>query len=100
MLPPGLPGIQAELRAGMVPEQPASTTISATSAGLNMRTPVGEHELILDCDGQAVASAELFFSFVPADRFSPGFRDEVLEGYLARLGSTAPMNSGDLPQDR
>ena len=32
-----------------------------------------------EVNGQAVCSAELMFTFVPGDRFAPGYRDEVLE---------------------
>lgn len=42
---------------------------------------------IADCRLQVgdrhVSSAELFFSFVPTDRFAPNYRDEVLDRYLA-----------------
>ena len=34
--------------------------------------------------GRKVSSAELMFSFTPADSFAPGYRDEVLESYLAQ----------------
>jgi len=30
-----------------------------------------------------VSSAELFFTFAPPDKFTPGLRDDVLERYLA-----------------
>lgn len=46
-----------------------------------------------EVDGQTVCSAEVFFSFVPADRFSAGFQDEVLERYLASRRLAAPMDS-------
>ena len=46
-----------------------------------------------EVDGQTVCSAEVFFSFVPEARFSVGFRDEVLERYLASRGSTSPLDS-------
>ena len=49
-----------------------------------------------EVDGQAVCSAEVFFSFVPEGRFSPGFRDEVLERFLASRGPAAPMDPGVL----
>jgi 3-hydroxyacyl-[acyl-carrier-protein] dehydratase len=33
--------------------------------------------------GKRVCSAELLFSFMPIERFAPGYRDEVLESFLA-----------------
>ena len=36
--------------------------------------------------GRAVAQARLFFSFMPIDSFAPGFRDQMLEDFLAREG--------------
>lgn len=33
---------------------------------------------------RAVAQAKLFFSFMPIEGFAPGFRDPVLEDFLAR----------------
>jgi 3-hydroxyacyl-[acyl-carrier-protein] dehydratase len=36
-----------------------------------------------DVAGRAVAQAQLFFSFMPIDTFAPGFRDRVLEEFLA-----------------
>ena len=36
-----------------------------------------------EVDGSAICSAELLFTFMPAEKFSPGLRDEVLDRYLA-----------------
>jgi 3-hydroxyacyl-[acyl-carrier-protein] dehydratase len=33
--------------------------------------------------GRRVCSADLLFTFLPLEKFAPGFRDEVLESYLA-----------------
>jgi 3-hydroxyacyl-[acyl-carrier-protein] dehydratase len=33
--------------------------------------------------GRAVAQAKLFFAFMPLDNLSPGFKDQVLEDFLA-----------------
>lgn len=33
------------------------------------------------------AQAKLFFSFLPADQLAPDFRDDLLEGFLARVGA-------------
>ena len=40
----------------------------------------------IDIDGKKICSAELLFSFVPLDQFSPGYKDDVLEDYLAKSG--------------
>jgi 3-hydroxymyristoyl/3-hydroxydecanoyl-(acyl carrier protein) dehydratase len=37
----------------------------------------------LEVAGKKVGSADLMFAFLPYDRFGPGYRDEVLEAYLA-----------------
>jgi len=37
----------------------------------------------IETDGRLVCSAELFFTFIAADRFAPGYRDEVLERFMA-----------------
>jgi len=38
----------------------------------------------VEVHSRVVAMADLFFAFVPRDRFAAGLRDEVLEAYLAR----------------
>ena len=47
----------------------------------------------LDCsvkvDGSIAAQATLLFAFVPADKFAPDYRDEILDRFLIRsAGST------------
>ncbi len=37
----------------------------------------------IEVDQKRVADAELFFTFVPIQNFAPGYRDEVLERFLA-----------------
>jgi 3-hydroxyacyl-[acyl-carrier-protein] dehydratase len=37
----------------------------------------------IEVGGQRVSDAELFFTFVPMQQLAPGYRDEVLERYLA-----------------
>ncbi len=37
----------------------------------------------VEVNGARVCSADLFFSFLPMDRFAPGYRDEVLDSFLA-----------------
>jgi 3-hydroxymyristoyl/3-hydroxydecanoyl-(acyl carrier protein) dehydratase len=36
----------------------------------------------IEVDGKQVCSAELFFGFLPADQFAPGYKDVVLEQFL------------------
>jgi 3-hydroxyacyl-[acyl-carrier-protein] dehydratase len=36
--------------------------------------------------GNRVCTAELLFSFLPMEKFAPGYRDEVLEAFLASRG--------------
>ena len=43
-------------------------------------------ECLAEVNGQPVAQAKLFFSFMPASSFAVEFRDAVLEDYLARQG--------------
>jgi 3-hydroxyacyl-[acyl-carrier-protein] dehydratase len=38
-----------------------------------------------------ICSAELFFSFVPMDKFAPGFTDEVLESYLKMISGKGQL---------
>jgi len=37
----------------------------------------------IEVGGSRVSDAELFFTFAPTQQFAPGYRDEVLERYLA-----------------
>jgi 3-hydroxyacyl-[acyl-carrier-protein] dehydratase len=37
----------------------------------------------VDVRGKRVCTAELLFSFLPIEKFAPGYRDEVLESFLA-----------------
>jgi hypothetical protein len=36
----------------------------------------------LEVDDKKLCSAELFFAFVPHEKFAPGYRDKVLERFL------------------
>jgi 3-hydroxyacyl-[acyl-carrier-protein] dehydratase len=40
-------------------------------------------ECYVEVDGKKACKAELFFTFVPMDKFSPGYVDEILESYLS-----------------
>jgi 3-hydroxyacyl-[acyl-carrier-protein] dehydratase len=44
----------------------------------------------IEIGGRPVCSAELLFSFVIMEKFAPGYRDEVLERYLAMQKSGEP----------
>lgn len=48
----------------------------------------------VEVDHQMVCSAELMFSFVLMENFSPGYRDEVLERFLARAKTGATPLGG------
>ncbi len=41
-------------------------------------------------NAKEVAAAELFFAFLDSANLAPGYRDEVLENYLARRDSLTP----------
>ena len=42
----------------------------------------------VEVQGTKVCSAELFFAFVPREKFSPDYRDEVLEEYMRKKRSS------------
>ncbi|MEI6083177.1 MAG: 3-hydroxyacyl-ACP dehydratase FabZ family protein [Verrucomicrobiota bacterium] len=63
---------------------PGKTVILVADIKLN-RPQLATADCRAEVDGQPVCSAEIFFSFVPADRFSPELRDEVLDNYLKSL---------------
>ncbi len=39
----------------------------------------------IEIEGRRICSAELFFSFVPMNKFAPDFKDEILESYLSKI---------------
>ncbi len=43
-------------------------------------------ECRVEVAGRSAAQAKLFFSFLPLDKLAAGFRDDLLEDYLARQG--------------
>ncbi len=47
----------------------------------------------VEIGGRPVCSAELLFSFVNMEKFAPGYRDEILERYLATHQPDAPLKS-------
>jgi 3-hydroxyacyl-[acyl-carrier-protein] dehydratase len=73
---------KASFRRWVRPDERADIHAEVTSsapqhASAQCRVAVG---------GEEVARAELLFSFVPRSQFAPGFRDEVLERFLAERG--------------
>jgi 3-hydroxyacyl-[acyl-carrier-protein] dehydratase len=57
-------------------------------ASASCRVRVGE---------RAVASAELFFSFVPAGQFAPAFRDEALDLYFTSRSGVLNLGLQPIP---
>jgi len=47
----------------------------------------------IEIENKIICSAELFFSFVIMEKFSPGYRDEVLERFLERQKTSATTPS-------
>ena len=48
--------------------------------------------------GREVASADLLFTFVPVGQFALGYKDEVIERYLARTrGDIAELGTNPMP---
>lgn len=53
----------------------------------------------IEVSGRKVCSAELFFSFVALEQLAPGYRDEVLEAFLAgETSATRPADCAPAPQ--
>lgn len=52
------------------------------------RPQYGTARCRVEVDGRLVCSADLFFSFVKMEAFSPGYRDEILERFVTRTGAT------------
>jgi 3-hydroxyacyl-[acyl-carrier-protein] dehydratase len=72
-----LPGETATIHAEVKNSRQAFATV-------NCRIEVEERKL---------CSAELFFTFIPHDKFAPGYRDEVLERFLKKT-ATGGTGSG------
>jgi 3-hydroxyacyl-[acyl-carrier-protein] dehydratase len=60
----------------------AETTLRAEIVANEAR--YANAECRLDVDGRTVAQARLMFTFMPVEKFAPGFRDLQLDEYLAR----------------
>lgn len=69
--------------------RPGSTAIISAEIRAS-RPEFAKARCQVEVDSRVVATAELFFAFVPRSRFAAGLRDEVLESYLARLTPAAP----------
>lgn len=63
--------------------RPGSTLVIVATVGSN-RPAFATAECHIELEERKICSAELLFSFVPADKFAPGYRDEVLERFLQR----------------
>jgi 3-hydroxyacyl-[acyl-carrier-protein] dehydratase len=63
----------------------AETTLIADIVANEARFATAECRL--EVAGSAVAQAKLMFTFMPIEQFAPGFRDELLEAFLARSPS-------------
>jgi 3-hydroxyacyl-[acyl-carrier-protein] dehydratase len=70
--------LSATFRAWVKPG--ATTQLYATIVSNEERYATAECRL--EVEGRVAAQARLFFSFVPADQFASGLRDEVLEAFM------------------
>ena len=72
--------INASFRKWMLPDQTAHIYAEIKTN----RDQYATAACYVKVEDQEVCSSELFFSFVPMDRFSPGFRDKVLDDYFSK----------------
>ena len=70
----------ASFRAWVSPAKTATISCIIRSS----RSQVATATCSVEVEGRKACSAELLFSFVPADRFASDYRDEVLDRFLAR----------------
>jgi len=70
---------KAKFRDWMRPEQTAHIFAEI----LTNRDQYATARCYIEIDGTRICSAELFFSFVPMDQFSPDFKDEILDSFLS-----------------
>jgi 3-hydroxyacyl-[acyl-carrier-protein] dehydratase len=68
----------ASFRDWVLPDQTATISCEIRSSRPQFATASGK----VDVQDRKVCSAELFFTFVPAERFASDYKDEVLERYL------------------
>lgn len=69
--------LKASFREWMAPDETAHI---AAEIKLN-RERYATAECAVAVDGRTIATAELFFSFLPWSRLAPGYRDEILEAF-------------------
>ena len=69
----------ASFREWVRPDETALVTAEIPTSRDRYATAVCSVEV----HGAKVCAADLLFSFLPLDRFAPGYRDEVLESFLA-----------------
>jgi 3-hydroxyacyl-[acyl-carrier-protein] dehydratase len=69
----------ASFREWVLPGELAMILCDIRSSRAQVATAVGRVEV----NGRLVCSADLLFSFIPAARFAPDYRDEVLTQYMA-----------------
>jgi len=74
---------QASFRDWMRPGQTAEIKAEIKTNRDKFATAQGAIEV----DGKSIATAKLFYTFVPADTISCGFHDEVLDAYLSKTGT-------------
>jgi len=71
---------KAKFRDWMRPDQKATITAEIKVNREKYASALCEVEV----EGKKICSSELFFTFVPYDRFAPGYGDEVLAAYLSK----------------
>ena len=69
----------AKFREWVPPDTPVHVHCTIQSSRPNFATAACR----IETNGRTACSADLLFTFVSADRFAPGWRDEVLDRYLA-----------------
>ncbi len=69
----------ASFREWVRPRETALITAEIRTSRVQYATAVCSVEV----NGAKVCAAELLFSFLPLETFAPGYRDEVLESFLA-----------------
>ncbi len=72
----------ASFRGWVRPDEKATVKAEIKSSQAGCATA----SCAVEVDGRRVCSADLLFSFLPPGTLAPGYRDEVLESFLARRG--------------
>jgi len=71
---------KASFRAWM---NPGETAVISAVIG-SSRDQYATASCSVEVNGRKICSAELFFSFVPLEKFASSYRDEVLESYFSK----------------